>query len=169
MDTILFIIFTAFAVSIDSFFGGYSVGINKGTKLYPVIVAFITMFLCLIANIVGIGLVQYFDGISIIGNATLFCVGIGMIFTKKEENSIISKEFRNIVLATCVALDGAIATFSLTIMGYTSLLVPLTVSLMHFLCTGVGMIASSHFFESKNSNVFAGIVVIFLSIIRFFG
>lgn len=128
-----YIFITALSVSLDSFFGGLSVIHNgKFAKKVGQIIS-VVLVMCLITNYFGRLLKPLFkSNTDLFGGLCLICIAIYQLFSKKKNTQ------NPYLLGFAVGLDGACANFSLAIMGYNNLLVPITLTFFHlvFLCLG---------------------------------
>ncbi len=127
-----YILATAVSVSLDSFFGGLSV--TRGgffAKLTKIITVVLVM--CLISNYFGKLLLPIFKlNTNLFGGLCLIAIAIYQLVSKKKETQ------NPYLLGFAVGIDGACANFSLAIMGYNGILVPIILSFFHlvFLCLG---------------------------------
>lgn len=169
---LIFLFTTSLAVSLDSFFVGLGLGAyNKFTIKLPALVAIVTFLLCLITCILGEMLQDLLNNwVSYIGCALLVCVGL-INFFKTTDSSVPPQStnfYSCFAAAVGVGLDAAVANFSLSLMGYTSLLIPLLFAATHF-ATVIGgvMLANSKYLSNiKNTNKFAGVLLVMLGIIK---
>ncbi len=128
-----YILATSLSVSIDSFFGGLSV-VHSGNFFIKVtkIIA-VVLVACLISNYFGKLLFPLFkSNTEVLGGICLIAIALYQLFSKKKETQ------NPYFLGFAVGIDGACASFSLAIMGYNSILVPLSLTFFHliFLCLG---------------------------------
>ena len=169
MNDLFFIIFTAFAVSVDSFFAGCCIGAIKGNRLFPLFVALVTLALSLLTNFLGASLIDQVDNINGFGCVLLGIIGLFLLTSEGSQQPNHSTVV-NLALALSVALDGSVASFSLAVMGYTMLAVPFIIALMHLICTGAGYFLASKLPCSISSigTKLAGSVLIVLALSKYF-
>ena len=121
---IYFLLLTAFTVSIDSFFCGFSLPVRKGKKILVVLTISITVFImCLITNYGAKIFINHLsDSASRYGGIILIIIGFFNLIKKQNNKNIEqSKLFRQSVLVGfAVGLDGAIANLSLSLMNINS-------------------------------------------------
>ncbi len=138
---ILYIMATAFTVSIDSFIAGFSLSLNKRKKIsLPVIVAIVTYALCLVASLAGTLLKDFLQNyVKIIGVGILILLGISALLRKE------SQTLKDISLSECFAIgfgvgtDGAAAALSLVIQGVGDIVfTPILFAVTHFVTVYAG-------------------------------
>lgn len=151
---IYYLLLTAFTVSIDSFFCGFSLSFLKGKKRYIIFIITLTVFImCLITNY-GVKLLNLKASkiTLIVGGALLALIGLINLF-KKEQNiqkgngsTLIKQSF---IVGFAVGLDGAGANLSLSLMGINALYVPLTIALMHGVLISLSILLEKCFIGQK--------------------
>lgn len=131
---LLFLFSTALAVSIDSFVCGFSLGLNARRKLPVVLGIALTVFLmCLITDALGTSLSGILnEDVAALGGLVLIGVAIFNLMPRREGKNTAHDPFRqSVVVGLAVGLDGACANFSLALMGYTGVVVPALIALLH--------------------------------------
>lgn len=138
-----FLLFTAITVSIDSFFCGFSLALNKAKKLPVIFLIAITVFLmCLITNYSAELIRPYLtEKTACIGGLILIFVGIYNLL-KKDKDYKVEKNFftQSLIIGFAVGLDGALANLSLALMGINAFYVPIIFALMHALTIALGIL-----------------------------
>ena len=131
MDYYLLIV--AITVSIDSLFCGISLSCEKHFFKTSLKIISVVFAMCLIATYLG-GIFKKLLAFNteILGGFLFVFLAIVSLFLKKES----STEF--FCLGFAIGLDGSCANFSLSLMGYTSFLVPLTLTFFHYLFLVIG-------------------------------
>ena len=127
-----YILITALSVSIDSFFGGISLK-AKGFLLKVLQVISVVFVMCIITNYFGKMLIPLLDtNTEVFGGICLILVAIYQFFCEKNDSQ------NGFLIGFAIGTDGACANFSLALMGYNSLLVPIVLTFFHlvFLCIG---------------------------------
>lgn len=169
MDGILLVLITSAAVSVDSFVCGCGLGKNKG--LAPIVAA-VTLFMCLLFQLLGEALSLIADA-SLIGSAMLALIGINMILKREDASAVACAarlypiEGRGIGAAFSVAIDGALGAMSLAALGYDGILCSLAVALFHYLFFLLGEKVGSLAGGGRERSVAGGIALIALSLIKF--
>lgn len=141
--SLLFI--TAFAVSVDSFFAGISLKTDaKINYKHLFLIVSVIALMCLIGNLFGKVLKNNFvDNFSFSGGIILVAVGLyDLLFTEKQTKNLIKPTIsatESLLVGIAVGIDGCAAVFSLAVMGYGSLIVPTTITVMHFILISLGM------------------------------
>ena len=144
-----FILITAFAVSIDSFFAGMTFKSDGRINYKNLFVATFVIFLtCLAGNLTGRVVRNDFGGfLSYAGGATLILTGLYNLFAnEKEVASPLKKNVtvtESLIVGFAVGTDGCIANLSLAVTGYTSLFVPVVTTFMHFVLIYLGTFLKS--------------------------
>lgn len=165
MNQIAFVIITAIVVSIDSFVAGLSMGV-LGKKSYPLCVALVTLLLSIATMLLGKNLNETIANVKYIGCATLFIIGLVNILRKDDNDS---GRAQVLLVSTAVALDGAVASFSLAAMGITSILMPIIIALAHLFASSLGLFVCA-VYKPKNTyvNLVSGSLLVILSIVKVF-
>lgn len=147
------LLITAFTVSIDSFFCGFSLSLMGGKKL-PVILSIFTtvLIMCLIANYTAMLFINASTVVPVIlGGALLVLIGFFNLL--KKENTVPKKTNgkiqQSIISGLAVGVDGALANVSLSLMGINAFYVPITIALFHALTIYLGMVLAKTKFISK--------------------
>lgn len=175
MNFYIFLGATALAVSLDSGFAGFAMGMK--TERYwagfPLAVAVITLLLCVIAVKAG----EILDGllgdfVTFAGVAVLALVGI-INFFKSEKCEISHRPTlkESLLIGAAVGTDAAAANFSLCLMGHTSFLIPLLFAVTHFITVSAGFFLANRSFlkNLKHTNKFAGLLLVSLALFKLFG
>lgn len=166
-----FLIATALTVSADAFFCGFSLSLG-GEKKAPVLagISMTVLCLCLAAGLLGSALSDVFtEEVSLLGGLILAAVGVynltGETNPQKKRRGAMKQ---SVLVGVAVGLDGAVATLSLTMMGYPSLVVPLVVTAMHFLTILLGILLSESaaFSKMKRARAVAPIMLIALGVYK---
>lgn len=142
------LLLTAFTVSIDSYFCGFSLSLVSQKKTPIVLSIFFTVLvMCLVANycviLIAINVLEELS--AIIGGTILIAIGIFNLVKKDEEN----KDFyggtikKSIMTGFAVGLDGSVANLSLAIMGINGFYVPLTIAVTHAVTIWLGIITAN--------------------------
>ena len=152
----IFLILTAFTVSIDSFVCGFSLALGKGKKL-PIIlgIALTVLLMCSVTNYATIFLSEYLnEKTACLGGIILIGVGVYNLF-KKDSAQIKGRSAISQILITgfAVGLDGAIANLSLSLMGLNAFYVPLTIAVMHALTIAAGVFLAQTSLSKKFAKI----------------
>lgn len=152
-----FLLITAFTVSIDSFLCGFALAFLKGKKIFLVLAITLTVFvMCGTTNYAASFLDDVLtEKVASLGGIILIFIGIYDLIKKEdlktdESNGILKQ---SIISGFAVGLDGAAANLSLSIMGYNSFLVPLTIAAMHGVMISFGIILAKAGTKIKNKAV----------------
>lgn len=139
-----FLLITAFTVSIDSFLCGFALSFSSGRKIFLVLIITLTVFItCVIANYAAVflnGLLT--EKIASLGGIILILLGIYGLIKKDtpKVNGSAGIIKQSIIAGFAVGLDGAFANLSLSLMGYDSVFVPLTIAIMHGVMISFGIL-----------------------------
>lgn len=193
MAKFLFLLFTALSVSIDSFFCGFSLSLSirldkkmRGNtfhnKLLACVLSAVTL-LCLLAALWGSTLREHQQRLALkIGGGLLLAMGVtGLMKVLCEKKKARSAppffaqqnkhtDFLPLFSAGLgVGTDGAVAVFSLSVMGYGGLVSAFTVIACHALLTDLGAKVA---FLPKDGilprfRICAPVILIALAILRF--
>lgn len=162
-----YIVVTVLAVSVDCFFVGFSV--KDKSLFFPCLAGIVTFFICLASMYLGKLLASVLPNIKYIGCILLALVGAFNIL-RKDESDIkvknVNSNWLSFALAVGVATDGALASFSFAFLGYVSVWIVLGLCITHFVCSGLGVIFSKKFSRFKGFNIFSGIMLIFLAVLK---
>lgn len=167
---LLFVIVTAFTVSVDSLIAGFSLSLNKRKSLVlPLTVALVTYLLCTAASLAGTLLRDALQSyVKFIGAGILLCLGVVNLL-KREET-----EFCEISVTQCfaigfsVGLDGAVATLSLVLQGIgNAFVVPLLMALTHFVTVFAGQ-RLAQTARIKRANLISAVLFFVLAAIKLF-
>ena len=145
---ILFLTATALTVSADSFFCGFSLSLTTKKKGEIVAGIVLTVFaLCAAANLLGNFLSDIFsEEVAAAGGIILIAVGLYNLINSDVATAGTDKAFnKSLIVGFAVGLDGAAATLSLSLMGYTEFYVPLLITVMHLITIVLG----THLSESR--------------------
>ncbi len=164
MGFFVFLILTAFAVSIDSMVAGFAIGLKtKKTWFFAFIVAVATLLLCLFFNLLTTFLNNSYNLVlKIAGSLFLVITGIAN-FVKKQDDMPKNLCFKeSISLGFAVGLDAGIANLSLCLLGYSQLWIPFVFAFMHFVTVSFGAkIANTKLTQQlKHTNKISGIILI---------
>ena len=148
------LLITALAVSLDSFICGLALSIGHGKKACLVIVITVTVFImCIIANYTGYLLQNFLtERTASLGGILLVLIGSYNLIKKEESvsknrgDSFFTQSF---IVGVAVGLDGAIGTFSLSLMGINSFYVPLIIALTHGIMITLSVALSQTTFFDK--------------------
>lgn len=150
MTNLLFLLSTAFIVSIDSFLAGFSLS-RSCKKILPVVLGTASMVyvLCLITNYLGSILQGILtENLVSLGGVILILVGIyNLIVNKKQTVKNSSVILQSLITGFGVGLDGACANLSLAIMGINGFYVPIIIAVMHLIMIYSGAILSNTAFN----------------------
>lgn len=155
---------TILAVSIDSFFAGFSAK-NK-TVLFPLLVGAITLAMCFITMYLGKWMSTFLPNLKYIGCAILALIGIFNILKKSGGER--ETKWLGVALAAGVATDAALAAFSFALLGYTGVWIVAGIALAHFLCSWLGVMISKKIASARYFNIISGIVLIALAAVKIF-
>ncbi|MCM1289761.1 MAG: manganese efflux pump MntP family protein [Corallococcus sp.] len=169
MNNVLFVIFTAVCVSIDSFIAGFSLSLNKRKSVtLPMTVAAVTFVMCLIAGVAATllhGALQQYG--SFIGASILICLGIANLLRRNSQTLENVSFFQCFAIGFGVGLDGAAATLSLVLQGMgDALTVSLIVALTHFFTVYLGQHMATKNIPAKHANLFAAATFFVLAAIK---
>ncbi len=170
------LLITALAVSLDSFVCGLALSIGNHKKTWLVILITLTVFImCLIANYAGYLLQDVLtEKIASLGGILLVLIGVCNLLKKEENisnNTIDSFFIQSVLVGFAVGLDGAIGTFSLSLMGINSFYVPLTIALTHgiMIALSVALSQTSFFEKISRFKFIPPILLILLGIYKTLG
>lgn len=140
-----FLLLTAFTVSIDSFFCGFSLAFFKGRK-YRIIasISLTVMLMCMVTNYIALPLSGYLnEKTANIGGFILIAVGIYNLLKKNSADDYDDKDVsikQSLITGFAVGIDGAFANLSLSLMGINAFYVPVTIAAMHALMITLGIL-----------------------------
>lgn len=140
---LLYIITTAIAVSIDSFFAGFAVGNKiKNSFSLPVCAALLTLAMCLVAALPVVMIKQYIDQdiLGTVGACILLAVGLlNMVSIDNKPTQHNGSYIKQCVaIGFAVALDATVACVSLTVMNYNAAVVALIFAATHLVTVWLG-------------------------------
>ena len=145
MYTVVFL--TALTVSIDALTAGIALAsVKTVTARDTLTVGLVTFLLCAVARCLGQALILAPETeVSLIGGVLLFCVGLRNLFPAPRSTRTIHATHNSDVVwvGVAVGLDGALATLSLSLLGYNSALTPFLFGIMHALAVGLGGIVTA--------------------------
>ncbi len=131
---------TALTVSLDSFICGLSMSIKTKENFKIVFgISFSVLIICLLGSIIGsnlYGFLSYFS--ELVGGLILIALSISG-FKGKTEKTLLLKPpniqtlKESVIIGLAIGLDGAVGCLSLSLMGITSLIVPIFITAMHVL------------------------------------
>ena len=174
---LIYLIIASISVSIDSFFCGLSLNLNKGDKkltIFGVIISVLT--LCLFGSTLGEEFGKLLENYAhILSGVILILVGVSTIKTKKDKSLLkISNEKTNtfkqsLIVGFSVGLDGAVGCFSLTLNGYNGIMVALFITFIHVLLLYLSLIVAKSFYEkAKKFENAPPIILIILGLYKIF-
>lgn len=150
-----YMLVTAFTVSLDSFFCGFSFAEkNKSGLSFSVGVSLTVLFMCFVALLLSESVSSLLGNCSeLLGGAILCLIGIIDFFDElRDINARLprgrvsrSKE-KNGLTCLCggfaVGIDGAVATLSLAVSGYYGVFLPVFIAFFHFVFVASGIAVS---------------------------
>ena len=145
MKNFIFLVTTAFIVSIDSFLAGFSLSKKPNHKMVIAGAVSIIFVLCVVANYLGAVLKNVLtENVASLGGSILVLIGVyDLIAIKKSQKERDSAIIESVVTGFCVGLDGALSNLSLSIMGMNAFYVPVVITLMHLLMISLGLFTSN--------------------------
>lgn len=140
---LIYLLTTAVAVSLDSFFAGFAVGYKSGKNFtLPIAAALLTLMCCIATSLPTMLIKQYIqpDILNQIGACILLTVGLLNIVADNDNCNIKNKsQLRQcIAIGFAVALDASVACASLTVMNYPPVTVSLVFATMHLITVSLG-------------------------------
>ncbi len=167
---ILFILLTAFSVSIDSFLCGFTLSFKEKQKHKIIIgINLMVLILCLSFHFAGTFICRHINyDLSVLGGLIIIAVAVANIIESKKDNQkAISSFKKSLIIGFAVGIDGATADFSLTLMGYVSILIPLIITLFHVISVSAGIILSKIKCISKlRMQTFAPIILLLFGLYK---
>lgn len=167
---ILFILLTAFSVSIDSFLCGFTLSFNEKQKCKIVIGINLTvLILCLTFHFAGSFIYSNIDyDLSVLGGFIIIVVAIvNVIESRKKTPKIISSFKKSLLIGFAVGIDGATTDFSLTLIGYVSVLIPIIITLFHVFSVVAGILLSkSKCILKLKMQIFAPFILLFFGLYK---
>lgn len=151
-----FLISTAFAVSIDSFFAGFSLNLRGSGKKQTLIITTAVIFvMCLFGNLLGKVLSgAASEKFTVIGGVILSAVGLFEIFFSDKDDKKLKPSVctlsESCLIGLGVGIDGCIADISLAVMGYSQIYVPVLIAFMHLILIDLGMALNGRINFNKN-------------------
>ena len=145
---ILILMTTALSVSLDSFFCGLSMLIKTKDNFKFVFGISLSVFiLCILGRIIGIKTSSaLFSYNEIIGGSILIIISaIGFFETFKNEDFSIREKnifLESLTIGFAIGLDGSAGCVSLALSGYTSIFVPIFITLVHVLLMNLAIFIS---------------------------
>ena len=172
MLSILFL--TAFTVSIDSFFCGFSLSSGKKNKYTIVPIIGVTVFImCLIANYSAMLLSNVLtEKTAALGGIILIGIGLYNLLRKDKPTSKEHSPYMQAFLSgIAVGVDGSMANLSLSLMGINAFYVPVTIALLHAGLIALGIFLSEKVFTEKLHKLkfFAPLILMGLGIYKVIG
>ncbi len=140
---------TALSVSLDSFFCGLSMSVKTKKNfrfLFGISLSVLT--LCFLGSTLGQKMQELLIEFSeLLGGGVLLLISL-FGFLKTEESELLVNEKENVFLESliigfAIGLDGAMGSFSLSLMGYNKIIVPLLITGAHVLLMNFAIIISS--------------------------
>lgn len=143
---IYFLCFTAFVVSIDSFFCGLSLSSAKKKPVVILGIALTVYLMCVLVNLFT-SLFNEFLNENTANFGGIILIGVGIYNLLKKDEPTVSKNDNTLVLAIltglAVGLDGACANLSLVLMGYSKIFTPLIIAIFHAVLIFLGILCSN--------------------------
>ena len=143
---IYLVIITAITVSLDSCLCWLSLSIGNGKKFSLVEIVTLTVFvMCIATNYAAYFLKHYLsEKMASLGGIILIGIGLFNLLKKDEHKEKIDKSFivQCMLAGFAVGLDGAIANFSLALMGMNSFYVPVIIAITHGVMIGLSVTIS---------------------------
>jgi len=172
MNFFIFLILTAFAVSIDSTVAGFAIGIKtKKIWLFSFVVAVATLLLCICATLVATVAKDEFGPI-MKTTGSLFLIAVGMInFFKNQQDIPKTLTFcEGLSLGFAVGTDACIANLSVCLLGHTQLWIPFVFAFMHFATVALGAkLANTKIANKlKHTSKISGTLLVCLGIFKLF-
>ncbi len=157
MTNFSLLIFTAVAVSIDSFVVGFGVSLDKKSNLsLPSAVAIATLLLCIATSLLGAILQKYLaDYVDYLSALLLLWLALESLFEKEGLQPL-----NNLSLKECfavgftVGLDGAVANLTLYLDNF-GLIAPLVITVAHFVAVLLGQNLASKLQLAKTNKLSA--------------
>jgi putative Mn2+ efflux pump MntP len=149
------LIIASISVSIDSFFCGLSLTLNKGDRKVTILGVIISVLaLCLIGSTLGEEFGKLLENYAnFLSGVILILVGLSA-FKNKNDKSLVkilnekpSPFKQSLVVGFSVGLDGAVGCFSLTLNGYNGLMVALFITFVHALLLLLSLCVANTFYE----------------------
>ncbi len=167
----LFLIVTALTVSADAFFCAVSLSLGGGKKLSLLAgISCTVLCLCLASGLLGTVLSDVFsEEVTLVGGLILAAVGIYNLMGETTRiNSRKSVYGQSLFVGIAVGLDGAVATLSLTMMGYSPILVAAIVTGAHALSVlaGISLSENVKLLKIRRIKALAPILLIALGIYK---
>ena len=167
---VLYVLATAVTVSIDSFFAGFSLSLNKRNNLtLPLTVALVTYVLCLAASFAGVLLRDFLQNyVKYAGALIMLVLGVANL-VKKENEALRDVSFLQcFAIGVSVGFDGATATLSLVIQNIGDVVfTPVLVATTHFFTVWAGQ-HLAQYTKLQKANVFAAVMFFVLASIKLF-
>lgn len=106
--------------------------------------------------------------LSVLGGLIITAVAIANIIESKKDNpKAISSFKKSLLIGFAVGIDGATADFSLTLMGYVSISIPLIITLFHVISVSAGIFLSEMKCVSKlRMQTFAPIILLIFGLYK---
>ena len=167
---VLYVIFTAVCVSVDSFIAGFTLSINKRKSItLPLTVTLVTLCMCLAAGIAATlvaGALSEWG--SYFGAGILICLGIANLFRHSDEGSLNSVTFAQcFMIGFGVGLDGAAATLSMVLQGMgDAFTISIIVAVTHFFTVYLGQLLATRNVPSQHTNIFAAVIFFVLAAMK---
>ena len=148
METLI-LLTTALSVSLDSFFCGLSMSVKTKENFKFLIGITLSVFLlCIIGNTLGIKAYNALSNFSeLIGGIILIIIAIFGFFDNKNKSVSACKThnifLESIIIGFAIGLDGAAGSLSLSLMGYSSIFVPILITLIHAILMHIAILISN--------------------------
>ena len=149
---IFYVLLTAITVSVDSFLCGLSLSLKNKNKLAIILgISSVVCLLCFVATFFG-NLFENFlkSKTEVFGGLILIIISVYNFFSsekeQKEQKSILKY---SLFVGFAIGIDGACASFSLAVMGYNSILIPLVFTFFHLVFISFSFIVSKNKFLKR--------------------
>ena len=167
MKNLLTIAVTAVIVSLDSFFAGFSLSLNKKANLLlPSAVALITLILCLATTLIGELLQGYLGKVVDYFGAALLALLALVSLIKEDEgeqanlSSVTLRE--SLTIGVAVGMDAAVANLSLALLG-VGMITPIVFAVTHFFTVLLGQVLARKV-KLAHTNIFSAVILLVLAI-----
>ena len=154
MNTLI-LLFTAFAVSLDSFFCSFSLSIGIKNKAATINrISLTVLLMCVISAAAAITVKGEVKSLSIdFGGILLFLIGLSPLLKKEDKllplKTVSGGERSSYLTGFAVGLDGAASNVSLIIMGINPVLSTAAIAIFHYAFIVLGIFLSQKIKLSK--------------------
>ena len=160
---------TAFSVSLDSFFCGLSMSIKTKDNFKFIFGISLSVFiLCILGRLIGVktsnALLNYSE---IVGGSILVIIAVIGFFENIRKNTFSSSSknlfLESIIVGFAIGLDGSAGCVSLALSGYTSIFVPILITVVHVILLNVAILISNTTIAKRlNKYKFTPQIILFL-------